>query len=306
MSGYGDGGRSAAAAAPAAPRVSSPWAPRPEVRRAYADTPAGQIHYRQAGRGAPLVLLHWTPGSGAQYEPVLPVLAGHGIAAYAPDLPGFGASYPAAHAWRVEDFAASVIAFCDALGLARFALLGGHLSSEIAACVETLSPERVTHLVLDGSPVWERGFREQVLANVQPPGPPAAAEDGSHLLQWWRGTLWLLRTWRPGAALAGGIDHHTLQVMLYDLQSRFERVGVVALREFEMAECLARLRAPVLALTAAGDPLRGEHEKVLGLVARASGHEFPGDHPLHAPDRAAEYAGRVAAFLQTSVTEPAA
>jgi pimeloyl-ACP methyl ester carboxylesterase len=298
MSGYEAG----AARAPAAhgepsPAGPWPWGPLPQVRRAYADTPAGQIHYRRAGEGLPLVLLHWTPGSGAQYEPVLPALAGHGIAAHAPDLPGFGASCPAAHGWRVEDFAASVIAFCDAVGLERFALLGGHLSSEIAACVETLIPQRVTHLVLDGSPVWDREFRERVLANVQAPGPPACVEDGSHLQQWWQGTLWLLRTWRPGLDLGGQGGLHALQVMLYDLQSRFERVGVVALREFEMAECLARVRAASLVLTASTDPLRGDYDRVRALLPHAASHEFEGDHPLHNPARSVEYARKIASFL---------
>lgn len=66
------------------------------MRRAYADTPAWQLHYRERGDpgGTPLVLLHPTASSSIQWSarvmPLLPV----GIRAIAMDTPGFGMSDP--------------------------------------------------------------------------------------------------------------------------------------------------------------------------------------------------------------------
>ena len=45
------------------------------IRYGYADTPEGQVHYREAGSGPAVVLLHETPLSGATYEWALPLLA---------------------------------------------------------------------------------------------------------------------------------------------------------------------------------------------------------------------------------------
>ena len=44
------------------------------MRFGYADTPLGQVHYREAGSGPAIVLLHESPISGRIYEPSLPFL----------------------------------------------------------------------------------------------------------------------------------------------------------------------------------------------------------------------------------------
>ena len=62
------------------------------IRKAYADTPAGQVHYRHApgasGR-APLVFLHRTPASSATFEAMMRAISGD-RPVYAFDTPGFG------------------------------------------------------------------------------------------------------------------------------------------------------------------------------------------------------------------------
>jgi hypothetical protein len=44
------------------------------IRRNFADTPRGQIHYAAAGNGRPVVLLHQTPRSWDEYKEVLPII----------------------------------------------------------------------------------------------------------------------------------------------------------------------------------------------------------------------------------------
>ena len=54
-----------------------------------------RVHYRRAGSGPPLVLLHALGESSYSWTRVLPALAtGHTV--IAPDLPGFGDSEPVA------------------------------------------------------------------------------------------------------------------------------------------------------------------------------------------------------------------
>ena len=44
------------------------------MRRAYVDLDHGQVHYRTAGTGRPLVLLHQTASSSVMYERLAPHL----------------------------------------------------------------------------------------------------------------------------------------------------------------------------------------------------------------------------------------
>jgi len=272
------------------------------LRYGYVDTAHGQMHYRAAGVGEPLtrtvVLLHWTPGSGAQYDPVLHELARRGFRAFAPDLAGYGASPGGARDWLITDFARNVLEIAQVLAPAPFALLGGHVSAEIAAQAAVLAPERVSHLILDGSPTWDRAFRHKLLADIKPTAP-VPVEDGSHLVKWWQHILWEMRMWQPDFKLDEVGSAQAMRVLLSDLQSRFDFSGLRALAEFEMADCLRQIKQPTLALTAATDPLRDQHDNVLSLVAGARGHEFAGAHPIHHPGRAAEYADVITDFLHT-------
>jgi pimeloyl-ACP methyl ester carboxylesterase len=63
------------------------------IRKAYADTPAGQMHYRFVpGPGTPLVMYHRAPASSVSFVRMMELMAG-GRALYAFDLPGFGNSF---------------------------------------------------------------------------------------------------------------------------------------------------------------------------------------------------------------------
>jgi pimeloyl-ACP methyl ester carboxylesterase len=66
------------------------------VRRGYADSPFGQLHYAETGAGPVLLLLHQTPRSHDEFREVQPLLA-DGRRVVAMDMLGFGmsASLPA-------------------------------------------------------------------------------------------------------------------------------------------------------------------------------------------------------------------
>ena len=103
----------------------------PKIRYGYADTRLGQVHYREAGSGPPVILFHESPLSGEIYNVALPVL-GRRVRAIAPDTPGYGASEPPPSPLPLVGYAERLALFLDALGLERVALVGNHTGGKIA------------------------------------------------------------------------------------------------------------------------------------------------------------------------------
>src|SRR4051794_26429958 len=71
-----------------------------------------RVHYRVAGEGAPIVLVHGVGSSAVTYQGNLPALAQAGRV-YAIDLPGHGLSDLPPIEYRVEEGAAFVRAFVE-------------------------------------------------------------------------------------------------------------------------------------------------------------------------------------------------
>ena len=114
-------------------------------------TPAGDLHYHEAGSGPPLLLLHGSgPGvSGwANFRGNLPTFAER-FRSLVLDLPGFGISYEPAEPPTLHAPGA-VLAFLDALELDRVAIIGNSLGGGIAARIAAEHPDRVTRLVTIG------------------------------------------------------------------------------------------------------------------------------------------------------------
>ncbi|MBV9324679.1 MAG: alpha/beta fold hydrolase [Chloroflexi bacterium] len=135
-----------------------------QLRRGYVDTSHGQqLHYRLAGdhRGAPLVLIHQSPSSGAMWEPILPELAHRGYFAIAPDLIGHGASDGPEALPTLHEYADGVWRVMDGLDVRRASLVGHHSGASIALVMATHQPRRVAALALWGVPLMtaERELR---------------------------------------------------------------------------------------------------------------------------------------------------
>ena len=113
-----------------------------------------RVHYVEQGDpgGEALVFVHGYPDSWFSFSRLLPLLPAR-YRAYAPDLPGFGDSERPDRAYAIDDFAADVAAFLDAVGVARATIVGHSMGSLIARRVAETYPERVGRLVLIGSAV---------------------------------------------------------------------------------------------------------------------------------------------------------
>src|SRR3954463_7618942 len=83
----------------------------------------GRIHYREAGSGEPLILMHTNGGSAYQHDPLAPLLGGR-FRVISWTMPGHGDSDPLPRFYSIDDFADAVAEFMDALGIKR-AHIGG-------------------------------------------------------------------------------------------------------------------------------------------------------------------------------------
>lgn len=129
------------------------------------------------GSGPALVLLPGPTDSWRSYEPVLERLP-PSIRAVAVSQRGHGDSDKPTTGYRVQDFAADVVAFLDALGIEQAVLAGHSGSCLVARRVAIDSPERVAGLVLEASPTNVRNavgfvdFVESVVSGLTDPIDP--------------------------------------------------------------------------------------------------------------------------------------
>jgi pimeloyl-ACP methyl ester carboxylesterase len=120
------------------------------MKRGYATLKSGrQVHYAEAGEGAPLLLLHSAPRSSRSYRMLLPQLAPK-FRAIAPDLPGFGQSDPLDGQVTMETLAGAMADFLGALGIAKAHVFGYHTGNKVAAALAANHAKLVERLILCG------------------------------------------------------------------------------------------------------------------------------------------------------------
>ena len=88
------------------------------MKRAYADIPEGQMHYRVEGEGETILLLHMAVASSDEFTRVMHFLS-RKYRAIALDFLGFGDSDPAPREYRIIDHARTLIGFMDAMGIKK-------------------------------------------------------------------------------------------------------------------------------------------------------------------------------------------
>ncbi|MFD7449292.1 alpha/beta fold hydrolase [Kitasatospora sp. NPDC059827] len=135
------------------------------------ELPGVTLAYRESGRpdGPPLVLLHALGERAADWDAVLPDLApDHHV--YALDLRGHGDSGRTDH-YGLAELREDVLAFLDALGLARVDLVGHSMGGVVAYLLAQAAPERIDRLVL-----------EDIAALYPRPSsvPPEGADEPAH------------------------------------------------------------------------------------------------------------------------------
>ena len=154
------------------------------MKRAYVWVNGRQVHYRSAGNGAPVVLLHPSPLSGAAVWPVASSIARH-FEVFALDTPGYGQSEPlAAPPESLADYLPTLAATLDALGLQKICLYGCATGAQIAIEFAKVYPQRVALLVLDTAGHIPAEECQSIVSHYFPDVTPQS--DGRHLVTLWQ------------------------------------------------------------------------------------------------------------------------
>jgi pimeloyl-ACP methyl ester carboxylesterase len=261
------------------------------VRRVFADTAEGQIHYAEAGSGSPVLLLHQTPRSWDEYRDVLPLL-GRTRRAVAMDMLGFGDSVKPPGEATIERYARGAVALLDTLGIDRAPVVGHHTGAVVAMELAARHPHRVERLVLSAAPMVDAEDRER--APERPPVDEVEQRpDGGHLTELWQRRARFYPPDRPDL----------LHRFVLDALKVLDRVeeGHRAVHRYIMEDALARIQAPTLLMAGTEDPYA--HPHLARLAAALPGSEvveIPGGMVPMVDQMPEAFAETVLAFLDRS------
>ena len=225
------------------------------MKRGYADTPMGQVHYYMHGRGEPLLLLHQTPRSARTFGRMMRFLGGR-FRCFAADTLGFGGSDPLPAKVTMEGLARSMIHFLDAQKIQKAHVLGFHTGNKIAAAMAAEFPDRVSKVVLVGmthSLVISRKHRDAAIMEIVKKYMTAYREspDGAHLVRGWAADYGSLAGiwWDPTIMMQPKITDAVLRRqesrMIEMIQARHSTKQIYGMNfGFDLTATLRRIKVP--------------------------------------------------------------
>ncbi len=194
----------------------------------------------------------------------MPGLTGHRVLAV--DTLGYGDSDAPLQPYSMNEYADSVAAFLDAVGIEKTAVMGNHTGASIAVELAAGHPDRVTALIAVGIPYWNPPERDANLAIYAVPFE--IKEDGSHLMQAWA----KLRR-RGSSAGLELIEPSTVDM----LKSPAPLAAYQAVFSYDMAPRLPLVKCPALISAGESDPLNSRSEPAARLMPNAKTHTFSKD-----------------------------
>lgn len=156
----------------------------PRPRRGFVGVGARRVHFRLLGDGAPVVLLHGSPGDSEMLGHEMAALAAAGHTCIALDTPGFGFSDALpGEVLTVPELAAATAAAMAALALPPCPVFGTHTGAAIGLELGVGFSDRVSALVLEGLPMFTQA---EIDALFQGYFEPLVVDPlGSHLFATW-------------------------------------------------------------------------------------------------------------------------
>ena len=160
------------------------------MKRNYANLSYGQMHYVEAGQGAPLLLLHSAPRSSRAYRVLIPHFAPH-FRCLAPDLPGFGQSDPLQGKVTMEALGGAMVEFLRSLGLKKAHVFGYHTGNKVAAAMAAEHPDAVDRVILAGqmhSIIPDKQGRDDAIRHIVDKyfAEYPVSASGEHFLRKWQ------------------------------------------------------------------------------------------------------------------------
>jgi pimeloyl-ACP methyl ester carboxylesterase len=248
---------------------------------------ARRVHYRRAGKGPPLLLVHQSPRSSAEYEPLMRQWGEH-FTCIAPDTAGFGQSDPLHNPEpEIEDFADALIEVCDALGFDTISAYGFHSGGIILVTALKRHMARFKTLAIGGYAIWNEAERVAIGPPYIPPNPPRPY--GEHLVWLWNRILeqsWYFPWFDPDDKTRMPRAHDDpaqVDAVIHEMldSGDFYRLGYGAVlrgpRDIPPPDAVT---PPVLITAYTGDPLKVHLERLgeLPMGWEAYGVETPEAH----------------------------
>ena len=239
------------------------------IRKGYAETSEGQVHYREVKRvsGTPLVLLHQTASSGMMFEQMMTLLKDdfHTIAL---DNPGFGASFQPPSGFSIRYISDSLYAALHQLGVESCFIFGHHSGSAIAVQMAHDHPNFIQKMILSGPPLLNETQINGLKASLK---PFAIADDGSHLTQVWE------RIRKRDLSLPLDVVHR--EVLLMQSAREAAQAAFQAVFEQPFQSQLEALEIPILVMAGEQDTLRASLEPAFSILKNGTMKMIPNQGP---------------------------
>lgn len=241
------------------------------IRRAFVGVGERFVHYRYAGSGPVLVMLHQSPQNSRMWREPMEWLARDHLV-LAPDLPGFGETDPLdLDQPSIADLARACHDWLDALGVAECALFGMHTGGIVAVQMGLDRPDRVGLLMVDGYAIFNDQERSLLGERYLPEFRPDWS--GQHLRWLWarmREQSFFFPWCEQAAEFAlrfPAPDIAKTQAAVMDILEVGDqyRLGYRAALQFSDRGCVAALTMPTLLFYREDDVLIGHRERLPGM-----------------------------------------
>lgn len=257
------------------------------ISRHYLAINGRRVHYRRAGNGPPLLMVHQSPRSSGEYEELMQQW-GAQFTCIAPDTPGFGQSQPLAKAIPdINDYADALAEFVRAVGLDQVPAYGFHSGAIILITALKRHPALFTGIAAGGYAVWTEAESKAFGENYTPPFLPLPY--GEHLVWGWNRILeqsWFFPWYdaRPQTRLAGAHDDpariHDIMMEILDAGDSFRLGYAAVLRAPRDVPPPGSVTAPVLITAYDSDPLQAHIDRLGPMPANWSAFKVatPAEH----------------------------
>ena len=278
----------------------------------YVETSLGQLHYRAAGHGAPVVLLASAGRSSRMYRTLVPLLTER-FAVFAIDYPGFGESAPLAPGTSIEALAGVIAELIDRVCGEPAHVYGLHTGNKIATALAVGWPQNVRSVILSGqshSLIPEQTERNEAIFKVvrwSVAPTPVVDEAFARVASWAATFRKLTDHWWDVAPFADGMDPATLSIARDRAIDELQCDGTKSLYDanfaYDLSRDLAKIPVPTLVLevtTPEEDALIGRQAaRLLGIIPDATMATLtePGGQALTLEDRASSLAAIIRHFV---------
>ncbi|NVK56241.1 MAG: alpha/beta fold hydrolase [Alteromonadaceae bacterium] len=218
------------------------------------------VHYRIAGKGPALLLIHQSPKSSAELIGMIAQLADQ-FTVIAPDTPGYGFSDPLEEDDAgIDQFVEALVAFIEALGLSKPAIFGSHSGAILGVRLAALYPHKISALIANGILINDAPTRAELVAKYFPDFLPDWS--GAHLPKVWSRIRdqhcfypWYERTAENRIHWPATLQAMHESAMEILLAGEHYKTGYRAVLNYDISPDLTQLTVPALLVVAKTDAL---------------------------------------------------